>query len=101
MLYHVGATDPKQDILVGPTFADNHPEDLAAPAVAPAVATTKSPAEDTDHASSGEDSGDEVKEAPKKKRTKKKPARKSVTTPVEQSNKRRRTAHVSYANMGG
>ena len=35
-----GATDPKQDILVGPTFKDNRPEDLAARAAAPAAATT-------------------------------------------------------------
>ena len=34
-----GATDPKQDILVGPTFADNRAEDLAALPVAPAAAT--------------------------------------------------------------
>ena len=95
----VGVTDPRDDILVGPTFKDIPLEDRAAPTMAPATAAAKKPEEkESDHESNGGDSDEEVEEPPKKKRGKKKPARKSVT--VERSSKRKK-AQVSYGNMGG
>ena len=44
-----GATDSRDDILVGPTFKDSRPEDLAAPAAAPAAAAPKKPEKESDH----------------------------------------------------
>ena len=79
-----GATDPRHDILVGPTFKDSRPEALAAPAMAPAAAPPKKPEEESDHESSGVDSDEEVKDPPsKEKRTKKKAPRKSAVTTGE------------------
>ena len=58
-----GATDPKDDILVGPTYKDSRPEALAAPAMATAKAAPKESDGELDHESSSVDSDEENRRA--------------------------------------
>ena len=77
----VGVNDPKDDILVGPTFKDIPLEDRAAPPMAPATAVAKKPEEKPDHESSseGSDEEEELKEPqPKKRKHYKQAPRKSA-----------------------
>ena len=84
----VGVKDPKDDILVGPTYKDIHLEDRTVPPMAPATAAAKKPAKkpeeksDSESSSEGSDTEEELKEpkAKRRKRGKQTPRKSAVTS---------------------